>query len=95
MINSLRVAKVLGTIAIAGMLAACGKAEPPAAALTTSPVKLTAGIQDIMKDMIDPAADFLWESVSSTETVSRVSFPSAATQLRLPACSRSRRSERV
>lgn len=68
MINSLRAAKVLGTIAIAGMLAACGKTEPSASALTTSPVKLTAGIQDIMKDMIDPAADFLWESVSSTET---------------------------
>jgi hypothetical protein len=74
MINSLRVAKVLMALAAATAtacgLAACSKSEPPAAtpAPTTSPIKLTAGIQDIMKDMIDPAADFLWESVSSTVT---------------------------
>ena len=76
MMNSLRVAKVLVAMAIAGALAACGKAEPPAAvpvpAAATHPIKLTAGIQDIMKDMIDPAADFLWESVSTTETAEGV-----------------------
>jgi hypothetical protein len=31
-----------------------------------SPLKPIAGVQDIMAGMIDPAADFLWESVSST-----------------------------
>lgn len=74
MINSLRVAKVLSTVIVAAVLAACGKAEPPAAApvAKASPVKLTAGVQDIMKDMIDPAADFLWESVSTTETAQGV-----------------------
>lgn len=74
MINSLRMAKVLTTVAIAAVLAACGKAESPAAApvATASPIKLTAGVQDIMKEMIDPAADFIWESVSSIQTAQGV-----------------------
>jgi hypothetical protein len=74
MINSLRMAGVLVAMGMAGTLGACAKTEPPAAApaATLSPVKLTAGIQDIMKDMIDPAADFLWESVSTTETAQGV-----------------------
>lgn len=41
-----------------------GQAAPPAA----SPLKPIAGVQDVMASMIDPAADFLWESVSSTVT---------------------------
>lgn len=72
MINSLRVPRVLVALAIAGALAACAKIEQPAAAPAPSSVKLTAGIQDIMRDMIDPAADFLWESVSTTETAAGV-----------------------
>lgn len=74
MLNSLRVVQVLVAVAIASVLAACGKTETPAAtpAPTPSPIKLTAGIQDIMRDMIDPAADFLWESVSTTETAQGV-----------------------
>jgi hypothetical protein len=72
MINSPRVAKVLVTLAAAAALAACGKTESPVATSTPSPIKLTAGIQDIMKDMIDPAADFLWESVSTTTTAEGV-----------------------
>lgn len=79
MINSLRAAKFLSAavaaIAMACVLAACGKSEPPAAAIPAAavgPIKLTAGIQDIMKDLIDPAADFLWESVSTTETIEGV-----------------------
>ncbi|MBL8266518.1 hypothetical protein [Steroidobacter sp.] len=67
--NSPRMAKFLVTVAVAGALTACTKSEPPAAApAAPSPIKLTAGIQDIMKDLIDPAADFLWESVSTTVT---------------------------
>lgn len=72
MLNSLRGVKVLVALAITAALAGCGKAEPPAAVSAASPVKLTAGIQDIMRDMIDPAADFLWESVSTTETAQGV-----------------------
>lgn len=74
MLNSSRVVKVLVTVAVAAALAACAKTEPPAAAPapSASPIKLTAGIQDIMRDMIDPAADFLWESVSTTETAQGV-----------------------
>lgn len=74
MLNSLRVVKVLVAVAVAAALTACAKTEPPAApsAPAPSPIKLTAGIQDIMRDMIDPAADFLWESVSTTETAQGV-----------------------
>jgi hypothetical protein len=74
MLNSSRVVQVLVALTVAGSLAACGKTGQPAAssAPIASPVKLTAGIQDIMRDMIDPAADFLWESVSSTETAEGV-----------------------
>ena len=38
----------------------------PAAAPAASPLKPIAGIQDVMAGMIDPAADFLWASVSTT-----------------------------
>ncbi len=68
--------KALLTAVIAGTLAACGQAAPPTAtpgpSSAASPIKLTAGIQDIMLDMIDPSADFLWESVSVTETAEGV-----------------------
>jgi hypothetical protein len=42
-----------------------GQSAPPPAA---SPLKPIAGVQDVMASMIDPAADFLWESVSTTVT---------------------------
>jgi hypothetical protein len=42
---------------------AAAPAPPPA-----SPLKPIAGVQDVMASMIDPAADFLWESVSTTVT---------------------------
>jgi len=41
-------------------------ATPPAA--PASSLKPIAGVQDVMASMIDPAADFLWESVSTTVT---------------------------
>ena len=48
------------------LLAGCApKQEAPVAA---APLKPIAGIQDVMAGMIDPAADFLWESVSTTVT---------------------------
>jgi hypothetical protein len=40
----------------------------PAPAPAPSPLKPIAGVQDVMASMIDPAADFLWESVSTTVT---------------------------
>ncbi|HEY7641897.1 MAG TPA: hypothetical protein VH814_19360 [Steroidobacteraceae bacterium] len=45
-----------------------GQASTPAAAPAASPLKPIAGVQDVMATMIDPAADFLWESVSTTVT---------------------------
>ena len=64
----------LGTMLLGVLLAGCtpqpessvtaqsGQAATPVA----SPLKPIAGIQDVMAGMIDPAADFLWESVSTT-----------------------------
>jgi hypothetical protein len=46
----------------ASVTAQSGAAAAPAA----SPLKPIAGIQDVMAGMIDPAADFLWASVSTT-----------------------------
>ena len=68
------------TIASCGLLgillAGCSPQEPVTAqsgqAATppppASPLKPIAGVQDVMASMIDPAADFLWESVSTTVT---------------------------
>ena len=74
MFNSLQAPKFLVAALTACVLAACGKAESPTAAppAPATGIKLTAGIQDIMTHMIDPAADFLWESVSSTVTAEGV-----------------------
>lgn len=46
--------------------AAAAQSEPAAA-----PLKPIAGVQDVMALMIDPAADFLWESVSTTVTADK------------------------
>lgn len=46
----------------ASVTAQSGAPAAPAA----SPLKPIAGVQDVMAGMIDPAADFLWESVSTT-----------------------------
>jgi hypothetical protein len=42
------------------------KSEAPTVAKLDSSFKLTAGIQDIMALEVDPAADFIWESFSTT-----------------------------
>jgi hypothetical protein len=53
------------------LLGACERTEPPAPAVA-SPFTPTAGIQDIMAEMIEPSAEFLWNSVSSTVTAEGV-----------------------
>ena len=62
-------ATALIIVALAAALSGCE--EPPKPVVTAAPVSHanlhpTAGIQDIMAYMIDPAADFLWASVSTT-----------------------------
>jgi hypothetical protein len=55
------------------VLAGCQKSSPPAATPATtppSPFRITATIQDLMKYEVDPAADSLWASVSTTVTAS-------------------------
>jgi hypothetical protein len=81
-IEDIRMTKVpssgalLALACAASLLAGCNPAEAPsvpgpnaaAAPAVASDLRPTAGIQDIMAYMIDPAADFLWESVSTTVT---------------------------
>lgn len=55
-----RNALLIGAVLAAVTLTACN------APTQTSRFQPTAGVQDIMAFMIDPAADFLWESVSTT-----------------------------
>src|SRR5262245_56567735 len=76
MSTSQRLAKAVVVIVTGCVLAACGqKATAPVESAPTpaaSPMKPIAGVQDIMADMVDPAADFLWEAVSSTETAAGI-----------------------
>jgi hypothetical protein len=67
--------KFATTLAIACALTACSSKDaaspatsPPAPAASTQSMKPVAGIKDLMAYMIDPAADFLWESVSTVTT---------------------------
>lgn len=64
-------------IAVAGLLNACSQKTPSTApsataAAATGSIKTVAGVQDIMTYLVDPAADFLWESVSTTETAAGI-----------------------
>ena len=52
----------LASIALLGVAACQQKAAEPAA--VASPFLLTASIHDLMLSEVDPAADYLWESVS-------------------------------
>ena len=72
--NSPQAAKFLATLLVVTLLSACDKPASPesAPAADGSPFKLTAGIQDIMADMVEPSAEFIWESVSSTVTAEGV-----------------------
>ena len=66
-----KVARYFATISVmvlaAASLSACKEAPQKSVAVSQQgqPFVPDAGIKDIMADMIDPAADFLWESVST------------------------------
>jgi cytochrome c556 len=73
--NSPHAAKFLAALIAATLLGACDKPVAPAAPPSgtgASLLKPTAGIQDIMAGMIEPSAEFVWESVSSTVTAEGV-----------------------
>jgi len=56
--------------AIAFTEASCGRApEPPAGDRTGPPFKAVVEVKDLMRSVIDPAADVVWESVSTTMTL--------------------------
>lgn len=62
-------------LSLLAMLAGCQKSSAPASDPTPAaapPFRTTATIQDLMKYQVDPAADALWESVSTTVTVAGV-----------------------
>src|SRR5262245_61559375 len=64
----------IGAVAVGTMLAACVRNDVPAfeaSATTTAPAqpfRPDAGIQDIMGQMVAPAAEVVWEAVSTTVT---------------------------
>ena len=64
-----KVLSTIGCVWVVG-LAAC-EAEPPPQQ-PQSPFELTASIQDLMVAEVDPAADFLWESVGTIVSVDGV-----------------------
>lgn len=72
--NSPRAAKFLAILIAATLLGACDKPASPEAPPATgaSPFEPTAGIQDIMAGMIEPSAEFIWGSVSTTVTAEGV-----------------------
>lgn len=72
--NSPRAAKFLATLIGATLLGACDKPASPetSTATDTAPLEPTAGIQDIMAGMIEPSAEFIWGSVSTTVTAEGV-----------------------
>ena len=59
-------------LALAGVsllvAAACSAPAPAPAARKEPPFRKTATIKDIMDSMVDPSADFLWESVATIVT---------------------------
>ncbi|MCP5144617.1 MAG: hypothetical protein H6978_07305 [Gammaproteobacteria bacterium] len=60
-------------------LAACQRAGEPAAptavaATSPAPFILTASIHDIMKSIVDPSADYLWDSVSMHSSANGVVY---------------------
>jgi hypothetical protein len=64
------IAGITGVLASA-LLAACAPkpaAESAAPAAAPAPLKPVASVIDLMGGTIDPAADFLWESVSTVST---------------------------
>jgi hypothetical protein len=71
----LKITPMVSVIAVlACALTGCGRKESsvpaatPAPAAAQSQLQPIAGVQDIMTYMVDPAADFLWESVSTSVT---------------------------
>jgi cytochrome c556 len=65
--SSMKIASILMTACTAFLAAGCARQAPaPAAAPPyTAPFKPVASIIDLMAEQVDPAADFLWDSVAT------------------------------
>ncbi len=58
---------LIGALLICAALASCGRTEAPPAPAPAGPVPL-ASVQELMQGQVDPAADELWDAVSSEVT---------------------------
>lgn len=62
----------VAAIAVAALLAACGEPPVPGEAREAEPFVPTATIEEIMRHIVDPAADAVWESVVTDVTAEGV-----------------------
>ena len=78
---------VAGAALIAAAACSAGKVEAPgnAAAATVTPAstsgadfRTTATIKDIMDSVVDPSADYIWDSVSTIVTRKRMPYPDSS-----------------
>jgi hypothetical protein len=56
---------VLTTFFLCGLTACAQRQEPPATASQAPEYELSATVRDIMDSIVDPGADFIWESVET------------------------------
>jgi len=63
-----RIALAASGCLLAVTIAACSAPPPPAPPKKETPFRKTATIKDIMDSMVDPSADYLWESVATIVT---------------------------
>ena len=55
-------------VTVLGLFTACSAESPPPAVVTQPDFQPTASVQDLMRWMIDPPADALWDAVVTTVT---------------------------
>jgi len=70
----------LFAVAMSIGLTACGKAPESATAATESPVRISASIQEVMNSLVDPAADGIWDTFSTTVSKSGVEIKQPANE---------------
>lgn len=68
MFNTRALLPRLAPLVLATCLTACHKTAPPEAPKATTVAGSLASIQEVMQSIVDPNADALWESVSTTVT---------------------------
>jgi hypothetical protein len=72
MVRAERSFSLFTMIALLGLSACTQQAAAPPATQSESPFRVNASIQDIMVSLIDPSADYLWQSVATITTAAGV-----------------------